>query len=404
MAVIGLRGTGDWGTDERPKNFRELILWRNPGGGAVLTALTAKMRKETVDDPEFNWWEEELNPIRLQVAGAVTTGPTTITIDLGDAQDLVIGDVVLVEPADATTYTPELIEVTQIDSTTVFNATRGVAGTTAATIADDAFLTKIGSAFEEGSTSPAASTRNPTKFQNFTQIFKTSYNMTNTALATKARTGDIKRNDKRRKMFDHSVAMEYAFLFGKPSENTSGTEIKRYTGGLAHFLGVASALVAYTTANRNEAGIIDNIYKVFDYTTDEGSSSERLVLAGNGFLNQLNKVAKAESSTRINFDTTIKVFGMELQRWILPQGTLFIKTHPLMNVHGKFTNDAFVIEPRGIIYRPLRGRDTKPDEGPGGRGIQANDADQLKGQWLGEVGIEFHHLKTMRWLRGFGTA
>lgn len=27
-ALAGLRGTGDWGTDERPKNFREYILWR----------------------------------------------------------------------------------------------------------------------------------------------------------------------------------------------------------------------------------------------------------------------------------------------------------------------------------------------------------------------------------------
>lgn len=28
MAVAGLRGTGDWAMDERPKNFREMILWR----------------------------------------------------------------------------------------------------------------------------------------------------------------------------------------------------------------------------------------------------------------------------------------------------------------------------------------------------------------------------------------
>ena len=55
MAVMGLRGTGDWGTDERPKNFREMILWRDPNGSAPLTALMAKMGKETTDDPEFSW-------------------------------------------------------------------------------------------------------------------------------------------------------------------------------------------------------------------------------------------------------------------------------------------------------------------------------------------------------------
>lgn len=56
-AIAGLRGTGsgDWGTDERPKNFREMILWRNPNGSAPLTALMAKMRTESTDDPEFAW-------------------------------------------------------------------------------------------------------------------------------------------------------------------------------------------------------------------------------------------------------------------------------------------------------------------------------------------------------------
>lgn len=53
-AVAGLRGTGDWGTDERPKNFREYILWRNPNGDTPLTALMAKTGKESVDDPEFS--------------------------------------------------------------------------------------------------------------------------------------------------------------------------------------------------------------------------------------------------------------------------------------------------------------------------------------------------------------
>lgn len=55
MAVAGLRGTGDWATDERPKNFREYILWRKPNGSAPLLALTSKIGSEETNDPEFNW-------------------------------------------------------------------------------------------------------------------------------------------------------------------------------------------------------------------------------------------------------------------------------------------------------------------------------------------------------------
>src|SRR3972149_2449036 len=130
-AVLGMRGSGGWGPDERPKNFREMILWRSPNGSAPLLALTARMRKQTVDDPEFAWWEEELNPIRLLVTTAVTTGQTTVAIDAGDAQDLVVGDVLLVEKTEDTSYSNELIQVATITSATAFTATRGVAGSTA---------------------------------------------------------------------------------------------------------------------------------------------------------------------------------------------------------------------------------------------------------------------------------
>lgn len=53
-AVLGLRGTGDFSTDERPKNWRETLLYLFPNGDAPLTALLAKMKSEATDDPEFN--------------------------------------------------------------------------------------------------------------------------------------------------------------------------------------------------------------------------------------------------------------------------------------------------------------------------------------------------------------
>jgi hypothetical protein len=87
---------------------------------------------------------------------------------------------------------------------------------------------------------------------------------------------------------------------------------------------------------------------------------------------------------------------MTLQRWALPQGTLYVRTHPLMNVHARFNNSAFVINPASIIYRPLVGRDTKPIDN-----IQLPDADTHKGQWLTEAGIEVQHEKTQGYIGNF---
>jgi hypothetical protein len=84
---------------------------------------------------------------------------------------------------------------------------------------------------------------------------------------------------------------------------------------------------------------------------------------------------------------------MELQKWVLPQGTLYLRTHPLMNINSRFTNGCFVINPSAIKYRPLRNRDTKFKDN-----VQAPDDDETKGQWLTECGAEFHHLKSMKYL------
>lgn len=396
-AVAGLRGTGDWGTDERPKNFREMILWRRPNGQAPLTALLSKTKSQQVDDPEFAWWEEELNAFRVATNGVLaTTDNAFVVVSTGalTAQDLVPGDVLLVEAALTSTYVHELLVVSTVVDTANLTVKRGQAGTTPTSIASGTNLTKIGNVFEEGSVSPNASTRNPTKLFNYNQIFKTAYRITETGKRTKARTGDPLKNDKKRKMFDHSVMLELAFLFGKRYE-TTGPQGKpmRFTGGFLYMLSTyAAARITAFTTTPTESTLLDAVYPIWDYDTDAGS--ERITFAGNGFLNSLNKLAKASSSTRINFDGFVSLYGMKLQRWIFPQGEIYVRTHPLMNTHARFTNDALIFDPSTLIYRYMR--DTKNQDN-----IQAPDADEQKGQWLTECGLEMEHAKTSCWLSNF---
>jgi len=391
-SVAGLRGTGDWGTDERPKNFREMILWRNPNGSAPLTAFMSKMKSEATDDPDFSWFEEELNVIRVSHSGSgLSTSSTVLSLTSG-GYDLVPGDLLLVEKTETSTYDNEILEVSLVTSDISITVNRGAAGTTAANTGTAFDMTKIGNAYEEGSDSPSTSTRNPTKKTNYCQIFKTAYQMTNTAKLTHTRTGDSLKNDKKRKMFDHSVAMEMAWMFGQSDASGNGANSKpiRYTGGLREF--ITSNVKIYTTSP-TEDDFLTQTYAMFDYNAGT-AGNERIVFAGNGFLNNLNKLARTSSSTRVNFDGSVKAYGMQLQRWILPQGTLYVRTHPLMNTHAKFTNSAFFIDPSAIIYRYLR--DTKMQDN-----IQGNDADTIKGQWLSECGLEIRHEKTMAYLGNF---
>jgi hypothetical protein len=406
MAVAGLRGTGDWAPDQRPKNFREMILWRNPNGTAPLTALMSKMKSESLDDPEFNWWEEELNAFRFQGSAAFTSAVTTLTFVAspstggafgavsGDAQNLVPGDLLMVESAITSSYANEIVMVSSVTNATTLVVKRGQSGTTQAAIVDGAYLTKIGNVYEEGSGSPNATTRNPDKLYNYAQIFKTAYRITETAKNTKTRTGDPLKNDKKRKMFDHSTSLEMAFLFGKRFE-TPGPNGKpmRTTGGLLSMLSTYAPqqITAFTTTPTEET-FLNATYRMFDYDTEAGN--ERIAFCGNGFINSLNKLAKSSPSTRINFDGFVEVYKMKLQRWILPQGEIYLRTHPLFNLHGRFQNDAFMFDPTVIKYRHMR--DTKMQDN-----IQLPDADEQKGQWLTEAGLELQHAKTCAWVSNF---
>lgn len=398
MAIAGLRGTGDWGADERPKNFREMILWRRPTGSAPLTALMSKMPSERTDDPEFNWWEEEMNQIRLQMSaatlGTTDTTVTVLTSGVQNATDLVPGDLILVETGNVTSgFSYETMYVSSVTSASQFVAKRGYAGSTPTSIAASSFLSKIGNVFAEGTGAPNASTRNPTKLYNYTQIFKTTYEITRTAKSTRTRTGDPVKNDKKRKMFDHSIALETAFIFGRRFETASSAangKPERGTGGILHMMNqyYSAAIKNYTTAPTVNT-LLDDISPIWDYESDAGS--ERIAFCGNGALNALNKLAQAQSQTRINFDGYVSVYGMKLARWVFPQGEIYLRTHPLFNVHGRFTNDILIIDPSCLKYRYLLDTTFKDN-------IQNNDADSEKGMWISEVGLELRHARTMKYL------
>jgi len=393
----GLRGTGSFGTDERPKSFRETILFLNPNGSAPLFALTSKAKTESVDDPEFNWWEETNTICRLIVNGALDNNPATVTVVVtGDALQLIPGDVLYVEPAtQVAAFTQERLRVVSVTNATTFTVQRAAAGSTIANIGNGLALFRVGNAQSEGNVSISSSSTNPTKYNNYTQIWKTPYQISKTALATKFRTKDPKKNEQTRKMFQHSEKIEQALMFGVPFETvdaSNGNMPLRYTMGLRHF--ITSNRTVFT-ADPTEDTFIDAVYPVFDYDAG-GAGDERLILAGNVALNYLNKLASGGSTSRVRFDKVVEFYGMKLQRWIIPQGTLLIKSHPLMNVHPVFRSSMFVVNPAGITYRPLSGRDTKLQTG-----LEPNDADYIKDQWLTEGGFEYHFERTMAYIGEF---
>ena len=76
-AITGLRGTGQFGTEFRPTNYRELFTLLEPNGTAPLQALLSMAGSESTDDPKFNHFRDELPNRTLTVNGAVASTSTT---------------------------------------------------------------------------------------------------------------------------------------------------------------------------------------------------------------------------------------------------------------------------------------------------------------------------------------
>ena len=390
--IAGLRGTGNWGTDERPKNFREMIQWMSPNGMAPIFGLTSKAGKMSVNDPEFAFWVETQALVRLQLNGTHGAAATLITVDSADpsssdmtlnygtATQLKPGDILMKEPStDSTTYNPEFIRVEEVLSDTTFNVTRGVAGSSAASITDDHYLMLVGSAYAEGSGAPQAITRNPVKFNNYTQIFKDSYQITGTADATHARTGDAWSNDKKRKMFDHSRNIEQAFIFGRKSETAASTDNGmpiRYMGGLLQLIPTARKTVltgAVTFDGASGTDFLTACYKVFDHESPAGDT--RIAFCGNAAMNALNVRATNSTNVRLNMNNTVKVYGTEFREFIMPQGRLLMRTHPLLNIQGGiYSKSMLILDFSSIKYVCLKGRDTKVRDD-----VQNKDEDVRRG-------------------------
>jgi hypothetical protein len=356
----------------------------------------SRVQKESTDDPEFSWWDEPNDLVRLQVNGALGAGDTTVIVDSSDpsatspgnrwglATHLKPGDLLLVEPAaDNATYDHEILEVESVSSGTQFTAKRGAAGTTAAAIADNLYLLLLGSAYEEGSAEPKASSRNPAKYYNYTQIFKDAYDISRTAAATRTRTGDPVRNDKKRKAFDHARGIEQALLWGQRSEkNGPNGKPLRTMHGIRKF--IPSATTTIFGANVTVKTFLDAVYPVFDF--DSPAGDERIGFCGNNGLNILNKVIQGDSNTSIQFGGVIKQYGMNFREFILPQGRLLLRTHPLLNRNTLYRDSMFIIDFSALRWRPLRGGDTKFQDN-----IQNKGEDARRGQWLTEAGLEVRY-------------
>lgn len=427
---LGMRGTGDWATDERPKAWREAILFLYPNGEAPLTAILSKMGEEKVSDPEFNWWTKTLpaqggaitgvfNDILL--ASAYTSGGvkgTTVFVKVLEAvaEEFRVGHQVLLR--DASDYTVDVNGKVTAVSKNGINSCISVKlledddnSSYSHDLSDADRILIIGNINAEGDYMPTGISYNPTKYNNYTQILRTPLSITRTARETKYRTGDKYKEMKREALELHGIEMEKAFIFGIPTEGTGENgKPERTTGGLRHFTktnvpaNVSSFMLAaaydgkkWTDADGGRHWLDTYLEQAFRY-----GAGEKLALCGSGALLSIQRLVEAGAHMQITPQTV--AYGLKIHEWITPFGVMYMKTAPLLSHETSTRNSMIIIEPKNLKYRFITDT-TFFGEGEAKQSSMGNNSNRKDGtdeEFLTECGLELHHPDTMMLLEDLG--
>lgn len=391
--VQGLRGTGQFGVDFRPKNYRELFTLLEPNGSAPLNALLAMTSAESTDDPEYKNFRDELPDRKLVVDTAVTGTPAsgtaaTITLTASDMNKFAVSGALV-----ACIRTGEIMRVTADTTAASLAVTRAVGQTNGAALQQGDELYIIGYAAAEGSGVPTPVSFDAVVATNYTQIFKTTFSVTGTQNSTNMRTGSKLEESMTKALKLHMQDIERAMFFGRKSE-TNGTTAQpiRTTGGLISELtnvidvgsGTDTSVAGTMTEDEFDAHLIQT---VFAY-----GSQQKIAFVGAKVAAHLQKIAKARwQPTQVE-----GAYGVNLTSYKTFAGDLLVHLHPQFRQIGGMDDAMVIIDFPYLKYRYLEDRDTKLLEN-----VQGNDEDIVKHAYMTECGLELTQSKVHTYVKGW---
>jgi hypothetical protein len=360
---VGLRSTAQAVSESTlVRSVDDSIVMLEPNETPLVTFLMRLKKRTPVNNFKHEWPEDDYTARWANLAAAVAAVDTT-TFTVVDSKVFVIGDMFCIPRAASSSVAPEVCRVTDVNrGTNVITVVRGVGGTTASTYSSGDALRLLGSAAEEGSTPPEA--KNTTfdwKFT-YTQIFKTSVNLTKSQVAMKQYgkpSGERKREQKK-KLAEHKIKMNMAALFGAAGAGT---------GPNGNPLRTTAGLNSVIETNKIDAGgqITPKTFEKFARASFRYGSAQKLLIAAPVIISFIHELG----NSKLLVKPQEKVFGVDVERIITGHGEfLLVRDWMLEDGGGTGTNGfggmAFAVDVDNCEYIYLNGngenRDTKLHE------------------------------------------
>lgn len=424
-SFLGMRGTGNWVNNQRPENWRQMMLYLYPNGSAPLTAIMSMLGEEPTDDPHFHWWSKTLpKQASTLIDGGVydDSGLTTAYTSGGSAGDTlylkmteeeakqhVAGHKVLIRDADNHNVdtVAKVTDRTEAGGSSYLTI-KLLEDADASNDLDSAdTLLIIGSMKEEGfSGLPESVAYDPQEFSNYTQISPQALKLTRTAMKTRLRTGDAYQEAKRECLELLSIQMEKDLIWSVKSLNTVNGQPERTMDGILSFLR------QYAPQNINDFTLDDpdfddttwvnggedwldiQLEKIFRHGNPQG----KLALVGSGALLGLKKLAQTGGEVQLEAGQTD--YGLQVINYLTPFGTLPMKTHPLFSFEPTNRNSMLIVEPRNLKYRFIDDVFFVSDDNKNNNSHPYFDGKEEG--YVAEWSLEMHFPETFGFLNGIG--
>ena len=251
--------------------------------------------------------------------------------------------------------------------------------------ADDDRILKVSNTHEDGGISATAKAKALEKVFNFCQKFETPYSVDRETMLSELNGEPELKRLQARMAIEHLKDIEYQFLFGKKDarvyEGTRADSAGKYiytTGGL-YFSGMGSDDIAVP--------LTETAMRSFLRTGGRYGSARKLLLLGGLIKEGLDVWSMGRLVTKAGDSKT----GLDIVEYLMAGKVFNIIAHPLLE--DDFEGIGFILDQNLIKYKHFD--DTKLSTG-----IQANDAQERKDQFISQVGMKMGLIEHHRRMKG----
>lgn len=346
--------TATWPTDLAQKSYSAMITRLMPNGQAPLFGISSMLKEETAYQPEHGYYAKTMIFPFVNGTAIEPSGETSIAVT--SSTNILPGMIL------QNWTTRENMLVTAVPSSTELTVVRGVGTVAAAATAVNDQFYMVGNAYEEASTRPSSLIIVPTRVINLTQIFRNTWLLSGTALATGVIAGGAADAETKQDCATfHAIDIEKALLFGQTFSGTRNNFPFRCMNGLINYInqnasGNITTLGSTTTYTQFEAATDP----VFQQVTDPKSPNERLMFVGGFARRVIHSIARLNATYMINDQTT--EWGLQFDTIKIPRGRFNLVEHPLFNAFGSsaaWAKMAVIIDLPSFGTAYMRGRKTQ---------------------------------------------